>query len=184
MIDLQRFHATFGKPQGAHYPDEKLLQEYTNVLPEALLEIWAETGFAHFRDGMLWIVDPTSLEDELRRWPDTPKAAVPVMRSAFGKIVYWATDQFTYLDVHLNVRFDIGDNTGLVFNLFLTQEKSLQSVLNQSLFRSALKKLGAIAADEMYAYALPIAMGGDLGIGNIEIVKMREQLAILAQING
>ena len=144
MVDLAQFYEAFGKPEDSRPASNELLHRYRGILPDDLLDVWKETGFSQFRKGLVWTIEPASLQGELRRWPSLKqgKLALPVLRTAFGKLIYWGSHQFIYLDVHLNDQFDLGDNTGLLFNLFLTEKKAFRSVLNGSLFKAGLKKLG------------------------------------------
>ena len=109
---------------------------------------------------------------------------VPVIRTAFGKVIYWTGSTFMQLDVHHNNRFESGDNVKLVFTFMLVSKPGKAGILEVPDFKKALKKFGPLQPDEMYGYKLPLAMGGDFNLANMEKMKIREHLAFLAQVHG
>ena len=55
-------------------------------------------------------------------------------------------------------------------------------MLEQKLFRKALKKLGPLQHDECFGFEPAIALGGSESVENVRIVKLREHLSILSQL--
>jgi hypothetical protein len=53
---------------------------------------------------------------------------------------------------------------------------------DKPLFERALKKLGPLAADEMYGFEPTLALGGKADLKNLHKVKAVEHLVILAQL--
>jgi hypothetical protein len=186
MTDFDAFFEAYGKPIESERADPKLLSAYKNVVPDQLIEFWERFGFGGYARGLVWIVNPTQLEDVLAEWLPAKggkKRAVPVARTAFGNVIYWRDPGFTFLDVNYNKQFGAGGNVELLFIFYLIDKKSRKSVLEEPEFKKAFKALGMLKRDEMYAYTLPLAMGGEPGIKNMTKVKMREHLSILAGIH-
>lgn len=71
----------------------------------------------------------------------------------------------------------------LLFNFYLVDKKSRKSVLEEPEFKKAFKALGMLKRDQMYAYTLPLAMGGNPVVKNMTKAKIREHLSILAGIH-
>ena len=111
-----------------------------------------------------------------------PTAIVPVVYTAFGDVIFWQKDKFSLLATNHHKIFDAGTNTEVLFCLYLVEDKSIKHILHEPLFRKANKRLGLLGPDEIYGYKLPLAMGGDAGLGNIAKMQVREHLSILAQL--
>ena len=77
-----------------------------------------------------------------------------------------------------------GDDVELQFTYLLVAKAGRSGILQQPAFKKALKKLGPLQSDEIYGYKLPLAMGGDFNVANMEKMKIREHLSFLAQTHG
>jgi|SRR6185437_14401369 len=184
MTDFEPFFNEYGKPIEPERGEAKLLHVYKGIVPDPLIEFWERFGFGGYAKGLVWVVNPTLLDDVLAEWVTAKKnRAVPVIRTAFGNIVYWQGDQFTFLDVHYDRRVGAGSDVEVLFGFYLVDEKSRRSVLEEPLFKKALKARGTLKRDEIYSYKLPLAMGGTPDVKNMEKAKMREHLSILATIH-
>lgn len=181
MFDVDRFFKAYGTPERPEKASNEVLTKYSGRVPSEIIEFWQRFGFAQYANGLLWIVNPSQLEDVLCELIGEA-GAVPIIRTAFGKIVYWHKDQFTLLDVHVHGLVDAGDSAFVIFNFFLVMPDARSAILQESMFKRALKKFGALQADEIYGFKLPLAMGGKPSISNMAKMKMREQLSILAQL--
>jgi hypothetical protein len=183
MTDFQHFIDEYGSPTETEKPDQGSLGGYKGAIPDQVIEFWTRFGFGHYLQGLLWIPNPKQLEDVLTEWLPKRSRGVPIARTAFGSVLYWQGHEFTLLDVNTNDRFSASDDAEVVFNFFLIGEDARLGVLQEPLFKKALKKFGPLRSDEMYGYKLPLAMGGDRTLKNMEKMKLREQLSILAQIH-
>jgi hypothetical protein len=186
MTDFQPFFDEYGSPSEVQNADKKLLSEYKDVVPEQLIEFWERFGFGRYADGRLWVIHPKELEDVLTLWlpnKTKPSKAVPVLRTAFGQIIYCDDGRFTLLDPHYNDRFGAGHNTGVLFKSYLVGKNARILIIEEKKFKHSFKKFGPLKRDEMYSYKLPLAMGGDDTLKNMAKMKMREQLSILAQVH-
>jgi hypothetical protein len=183
MTDFQRFTDEYGPAAEIEKPADTVLGEFASLVPDQVIEFWSRFGFGRYLDGVLWILNPKQLEGVLAEWLPEQSRGVPIARTAFGKVLYWDKNQFTLLDVNFNDRFSASDNTEVVFNYFLVGEDARLGILQEPLFKKALRKFGPLKPDEMYGYKLPLALGGDRALKNMEKMRMREQLSILAQIH-
>lgn len=187
MLDIEPFIAGFGKPFDNERPSADLVRDYEGLVPVELIEFWQGYGFGGYARGLVWIVDPRQFQEALVDWLPTKSGeaqAVPVARSAFGNFICWHDSKFIFVDVHYDRQLGAGDDVELLFNFFLADEKSRRSILHEPLFRKALRARGQLARDEMYAFGLPLAMGGSADVKNIDKAKVLEHLSILAQVHG
>lgn len=186
MIDVNVFIKEYGLPTEAEKPGRKFLEEYKGLVPDPMIEFWERFGFGCYADGLIWVINPKQLGEVLSEWlprKEKQTPAVPVIRTAFGKLIYWHKNNFTLLDVNYNDRFDTGDDVELLFVLLLIGTDAREGILQEPLFKKALTKFGPLKSDEMYGYKLPLAMGGNRDLMNLAKMKMVEQLSILAQIH-
>ncbi len=160
-------------------------EDYKNILPSLLLENWERYGFNPFNQGLFWLTNPKEyqglLEDYLdgTALKDMPDLYV-IARSAFGKLFVWEKDK------GMTVELDF-----LQHQIYYTpkeencniqeQEKIMKELLSkmpkisdmyddahQPIFARAYEKFGMLSEDEMYAYKLPLYLGGKNNIENIE----------------
>ncbi len=186
MTDFEPFFNAYGKATDAQPATQNVLRVYRGVVPEQLIEFWERYGFGGYAKGLIWIPEPTLLEDVLAEWLPRKRGAraIPVARTAFGNIVYWRKDKYTFLDVHYDKEFEAGTDTELLFAYYFVDETPRRSVLQEPKFEKALKAQGQLRRDEMYAFTLPLALGGADDVKNMTKAKIREQLAILASLHG
>lgn len=186
MTDFTIFVKEYGDPVAEEIPDPQFLERYRKRLPSAMLEFWKRFGFGRCANGLVWVTNPNALGDILDEWTSRkrPARAIPVIRTAFAKIVYWDGAMFRLVDPNHNDLFEAGDDVWVLFNVYLIGKAAREGILQEPLFKRALRKLGPLQRDEMYGYKLPLAMGGEPSLQNLEKMKMREQLAILAQVHG
>lgn len=187
MTDFDVFVTKYGPPENADMPRPELLAEYKDRVPAELIELWQRFGFSSYANGLIWVINPKQLEDVMLEWcPAKAKKAraIPVIRTAFGKVIYWTGSTFMLVDIHFNDRFDLGGNVEILFTFFLIGPKAGPAFLQEPTFKKALKRLGPLQADEVYGYKLPLAMGGDYNVANMEKMKIREHLSFLAQVHG
>jgi hypothetical protein len=183
MSDFSKFLNEYGPAQVVQPVSSAKLREYKGKVPDPVLELWEQQGFAAYADGGIWVTDPKPLEKPLRELlPDCD--SIPIVRSSIGNVVFWGQGEFQFCDVHYCRVLQCGDDTEVLFNSFLLDPKAKSSVLDLPLYRKVRKKLGPLAPDEMYGFQLPLSMGGEAAISNMGKMKVREQWSILAQAHG
>jgi hypothetical protein len=181
--------------------NKETLDRYRGKLPDRLLGYWEEFGFCGYGDGLFWTVNPADYEEILELWlKDTPlwgrENYYVIARTAFGKLYVWGdkTGSATVIISHQQTimpndmpsepinKEKIERFIGIFFSL--KTKKSLEAYDNDEkpLFKKALKKLGQLEADEMYAFVPALALGGLADLKFLKKVKLQEQLSILAQL--
>ncbi len=57
--DFSWFLEQFGNPQLVEEATKNVIDTYNGVMPNRLLEYWKQFGFCSFKDGLIWLVNPS-----------------------------------------------------------------------------------------------------------------------------
>jgi len=84
----------FGPPIPGKPVPQAAFDKYAGVLPDALLKIWAEFGWAGFADGRFWLTDPAEWAVAYEEWfgevePPLLDRFHVIARDAFGNFDCW-----------------------------------------------------------------------------------------------
>lgn len=92
-LEILDFVAEWGEPIDPLAVSEGHFLQYGDRLPELMLDMWREIGFAGFGDGLLWICDPRAWQPIVDTWLaglDLPELYagehIPLFRTAYGEI--------------------------------------------------------------------------------------------------
>jgi hypothetical protein len=181
--------------------DKETLDRYRGKLPDRLLGYWEAFGFCGYGDGLFWTVNPADYEEILELWlKDTPlwgrENYYVIARTAFGRLYIWGdksgwTSKLTPHE-HSILPRDIPSDPiseeekerfiGIFISGMNKNNSDSYDKDEKPLFKKALKKLGQLEADEMYAFVPALALGGLADLKFLQKVKLQEQLSILAQL--
>ena len=181
--------------------DQETLNRYQGVLPDRLLGYWKEYGFCGYGEGLFWLVNPVDYEELLELWlKDTPlwgkENYYVFARSAFGRLYVWGDKsgdetritpyEHTIMPVDMPNAPLTTEQRERFFGISISgiNKKSPDAYDKDDkfLFKKALKKLGTLEPDEMYAFVPALALGGVADLKFLQKVKLQEQLSILAQL--
>ncbi|VAW48914.1 FIG00957912: hypothetical protein [hydrothermal vent metagenome] len=191
----------FAPALDCHPVDEETLNRYQGKLPDRLLGYWKEFGFCGYGEGLFWTVNPADYEETLELWlKNTPlwgrENYYVIARTAFGKLYVWgdktgnATTIISYQHTIMpqDIPYETLDKEKIerfIGTFFSLQDKENADAYDKNdklLFKKALKKLGQLKPDEMYAFVPALSLGGVADIKSLQKVKLQEQLSILAQL--
>jgi len=179
-------------------PDE--IARFRSKLPEQLLTYWRQHGWAGYGKGLFWFVNPDDYESVLEAWiGDTPLMETDeyyvVARSAFGELFLWGRRTGLGLSVKplwgmifprdCTDAVSAGKADALVQSFLVGLDKASldqKDEFDKPLFDRAMKTLGPLAPDEMYAFEPALAVGGAANLKNLRKVKCVEHLVMLAQL--
>jgi len=182
MSHFQDFEHEYGPPENCDNPSKGILETYQDLLPEDLLGQWRDLGMCSYRKGLLWFVDPGQFSGILDDWIQLPGPKPLVfLRSAFAHLYFWHDGWVHSLDVQHGSISQVTQRISRMFTLLCDPEIQ-EKILRLSLFEKALQMLGPPERDECYAFEPALALGGPGTVETIRRVKMREHLAILAQL--
>jgi hypothetical protein len=202
--NIDVFFAEFGKPFVTEQVSGETLRKFKGKLPNRLLEFWRQYGFCGFKDGLFWITNPDDYEPVLDAWfGDTPVVKennyYVIARNAFGKLYLWGTHtgrryelmnpSLGWLYDNQNTRDEQGIREGKadwLFSIFLALKEAKREDTDaengKPLFDRAVKKLGPLAADEMFAFTPALALGGKSSLANLSKVDIHIHLDLLSQM--
>jgi hypothetical protein len=195
----------FGPAIKATMPSNETLEFFKGKLPERLLEYWQEYGFCGWGDGIFWLVNPQDYHDILQTWLEGTEFAerekngsdsyYVIGRGAFGDLIVWGKTSGDSITINSNFGMifptdyseklkERGEERSVeLFFATMRKEAFEQDDVNEKpLFEQALKKLGPLEADEMYAFVPALALGGVNKLENLQKVKAIEHLNFLAEL--
>ena len=184
MSHFEEFKKKLGSVTKCRKATDESIRAYKDKLPSALIEEWQETGWCAYGDGILWLIDPSELQDVVEDWLGPSEDGLVFARSAFGQMLVWNQEGASHIDVLYGMIAHLTDDVDFLFNYMLCEKNFLDSVLNRKLFRSAVKKLGQLEYDECYAFEPALALGGPGTLETLTKAKLREHLGLLAQLRG
>jgi len=182
--------------------DQETLSRYQGILPDRLLGYWKAFGFCGYGEGRFWLVNPKEYEGLVEQWlKDTPvwgrENYYVIARTAFGGLYLWGDKSGNESDLLLyshsffptdlpTIPITNEEKERYIGNFISLRDKEGTEAYDKDekpLFKKALKKLGTLEHDEMYAFVPALALGGIADIKNLQTVKLQEQLSILAQLD-
>ena len=177
------------------------LNHYRGKLPNRLLGYWEEFGFCGYGEGLFWTVNPAHYEETLELWLKNTSLwgqenYYVIAKTAFGRLYVWrdksgwaskiTPHEHTILPRDIPSTPISREERERFIGIFISgmNKKSADSYDKDEklLFKKALKKLGKLEHDEMYAFVPALALGGVADVKNLKKVKLQEQLSILAQL--
>lgn len=182
MSQFPDFEAEYGPAQDCVIPDDDVLRAYAGTLPQELLDQWREVGWCSYGGGLLWMVDPKQFAGLIDEWVEVQGGEPLVfLRTAFAHLYFWHDGAVYSVDVQRGGVSQVTKRIARMFSLLCDPEIK-EKMVRASLFRQALPLVGPPALDECYAFEPALALGGPGTVDTIRRVKIREHLAILAEI--
>lgn len=170
------------KPEGK--PANSLVEKYRPLLPEKLISLWQEHGFGTMAGGYLKVVNPEDFEQQLKEvYSPVYKNPVVMFATALGDLVIWENN-YTVL---LNLRHGISKVIESGFKYFLEDvldKDFVNDELDGTQYTAAKDQFGALAFDECFGYVPLLGLGGAEEVKNLQKVKIREHISIIAQALG
>lgn len=161
-----------------------LLEQFDDY--EVLLEYIEHYGEAVFMDGLFSFVNPFDYEKLLKSFPKLKSQSImPFARTAMGNfyligevdnekcIAFYniQTEEYIYVDDEFN-RF---------LDRFAGNTIYMEDEWYGHLELPVLDKYGPVAIDECLSFVPALVLGGEEQLKNIQKVKLKEQLQLLAQ---
>ena len=182
MSVFEDFEHEFGSGEDGIHPGEEAISAYRDRLPPELLQLWSDAGWCSYGNGLLWVVDPAQLSDVLEDWigPAAGEALV-FLRTSFAHLYFWQDGSVYSLDVHHGGLSQVTSDIALMFTLLCDPEIQ-RKILRVPLHEKAVAKMDRPGREECFAFEPALALGGSGAVETVRRVKLREQLAILAQL--
>ena len=164
--------------------EESCIRKYSEKIPTELLEIWKEYGFGSFFGGYLKVINPDDYMDLLKEPYFRSDVAIPILATAFGDIITWEADQYVGIVEYRYNDFDIIIPRFDIFLKLLSDKGFQKRYFKLDDYARATEKYGDLAYDECFGYVPLLALGGKEDVEHLKKVKMREHIAVIAQLTG
>jgi len=184
------FTEFFKKYPGYHViekPSPQIIDEYEDILPAELMEFWQEYGFGIYMDGYLKIVNPNDYQPVLNEGYNTENDKEIVFAvTGLGDFLVWVGDAIRLVDFrHGNYSIiESGDDMSWFFDMDLAENEFMEDEFKNENYLPAKQKLGELPFDECFGYVPILGAGGPEKVDNLQKVKIREHIAIIAQMMG
>ena len=163
---LEKFSESY-KPTGTRtVATEQLLNDYTNKVPQSLLELWKLNGFGKYNDGLIELVDPQNYAQVLSTWlgKEVPNY-VPFAISGFGELFYYRKlneedEDVCMIDIQYRKIETLVWSLTSFFEDFITDETVKIDYFRAETFAEATKIHGKLANDEIFTFVPILAWGG------------------------
>ena len=167
-------------------PSQDVINKYAGVLPVELVDLWKTHGFGIYMDGYLKIVNPEIYQPILNEGYDTENNKEIVFAvTALGDFLVWVGDAVRLVDFRHGKYAIVGtSNFSRFFEKRLADESFLRIEFKYENYLPAKDKLGELAFDECFGYVPILVAGGPEKVDNLQKVKIREHIAIIAQMAG
>jgi hypothetical protein len=182
MTSFDMFEEKFGPGKSYAPVGPRLAARFEKLgLPAYYVEYLRARGLQSFANGFWWFTNPLELRDTLAPFTGSEEA-LPVLRSAFGCFLVWHGDAFHHLNPHVGNFVKLTPELAIILNATMVDAYAMRDLHFHDQFESVIDRLGPVKADEMYAFAPALRMGGTVRPDGVHIAKLREHLAFLAQL--
>jgi len=183
---LENFFKLYPDFEIIETPLQALIDKYVDILPAELIDIWKTHGFGIYMDGYLKIVNPEIYQPILDEGYDTENNKEIVFAvTALGDFLVWVGDAVRLVDFrHGKYAIVSTSNFSRFFERRLADESFLSSEFKHENYIPAREKLGVLAYDECFGYVPILGAGGPEKVENLQKVKIREHISIIAQMMG
>lgn len=159
------------------------LASLAGTVPDDLLALWREHGWAGYGDGLFWTIDPRQLAELLPTWSLMPPASMVIGRDAFANLYLLSEGRPYQFNVHRDEPDMVAMSLDLFLETLLDDPEFRQSYMWSDLFVKARKRCGPLQSDECYAFFPALALGGSVDVKSLQRVKYYEHLQFLAQLH-
>jgi hypothetical protein len=199
--DLVEFINEFGEPTHRTTVPAESIERWRGRLPDQLLTYWQQEGWCGYANGLIWTVDPEDYEDLIDEWlEDTPLEGLDsfhvIARTAFGDLFACGEKVGPVVNVSCQLhavfalarelraksQADLDFEVRGFFGGSTRRGCDMTTEHDGYLFERAVKKLGPLAPDEMFALEPALAAGGTIALENLARVKLDPHLTILRQL--
>jgi hypothetical protein len=173
----------------ARHPKEKQLGNFSDSelatldkkLPADIINFLKEEGRASYSNNTLWTIHPAEFHEILSDWGLDGNKCYAFIRTAFGGCIYYTKKKFYSFDSLTGIINNLNDDVYTLMSVYLTFDFLLHDTWHLQYLENRTD-LPAIQADEIYGLVPALSFGGSFETSALEVVKMREHLAFLAEL--
>jgi hypothetical protein len=187
----EEFRRAYGQGTSYRQFDDAARSRLAPRIPDYLLALWDVDGWASYRNGLLWFVDPEDFDPVVQAWnlPEESPLAV-VARTAFGHLYllgkFAATDgssveSIIALNPHIAEYSFVGPYAEQFLTRSIARDQYVRT-LHEADVRRAAKDVGTLAWNEMYGYEPALALGGSDDPANVRRLNIFTHHLLLSQL--
>lgn len=162
--------------------NDDVIQKFTGIFPDFVLEEWKNRGFASYMGGLLRITNPEDYYEIMSDLVSDPENCHVIMVTAFGAIYFLKEGKYYSKNVMNNLTFELHEDFGLIIEFTFTTKGTQKNIFYKDIYDKVVKRLGKLEYDEMFGFFPAIALGGSYDAKNVQKVKLKEHLAFLSQL--
>lgn len=174
------FRKKYGPPINNRKVSKSTIEKYQDLLPDSLIQLWKEDGFAGYINGMIRTIDPDNVIHYVPKYLELRYNAIPILRTAFGDLIVLSKStretSVKMIDIRHQEWVSIASGFPILFEKVFCHEKRLKRVTRSEEFSHIYNTLGPLKSDECYGYFPLLSMGGKECIDNLKVVKFAEYL--------
>ncbi|MCR8859798.1 MULTISPECIES: T6SS immunity protein Tdi1 domain-containing protein [Bacillus] len=166
---------------------ESLVEKYSNVLPETLINIWENYGFGKVLNGYLRLINPEEYFEIVKETYIRNQNTIPLFTTSMGDILLFEKYGDKSYIIQLNYRKGKSKVIASKFNLFLRfleEEEYLEEYIEWNPYLVAIQNYGIPAYNECFGYVPLLGLGGAEKVENLQKVKLIEHIYLITQFMG
>lgn len=181
---FEKFIETYGNIKfNKDIPIEDLEKVKDNLPTE--LYSFLLNGEGSYMNNFFWTVNPIEFASILQEiYEPVTSPSICFARDAFSGLYVWEDNTIVYINTRYTISKVIGRKLNILFNNIMTDWEYFSEQLSLTNYFPAKEKLGELKFDECYGYIPLLGLGGSEKVENLEKVKLKEHISIIAQALG
>ena len=184
MCDLKDFIEANQPVRRIHAFDEQSLSALSrDKVPVDIIEFLGQEGLSTYRDDFFWTTLPQDHFQTLTEWGLPGKQCFAFLKTAFGGLFFLKNDKIYRLDPFSGYLIESDFDLCTFLNLVLIMDLTLEACYFDIYQNHQNHRLNQpLQEGEVYGLVPALPLGGSFETSAIEVVKMHEYLAFLAQL--
>lgn len=164
--------------------DKELINEYKELLPTELLNVWEQYGFGSLLNGYLKIINPKDYIEVLEDSYYASSKAIPIMVTGFGDLIIWKENRYIMMLKYKELDSECIASTMKWFWGDLLDKNYTDDYFELKQYEKAVAKYGKLAYGECFGYTPLLGLGGSKKIANLDKVTIREHIELITAMMG
>jgi hypothetical protein len=166
-------------------PTQQIKDQYQNIIPDKIFQIWDELGFGSFLAGYLKVVNPNNFKDLLRESSELCNdQSLVLFTTSMGDLLVLDENSLLFLDFRHNHFEAVATRELNFFFQDIFDDEFLEDNLSWNPYLKAKEKMGIPGFDECFGYEPILAAGGSEKVENLRKVKLIEHISLITQFAG
>lgn len=171
---------------------EEIIDKYKGVFlingekEDIINYLWKNFGLCTYKNGLFWFVNPDEYNVFARKFQNVSNNAIVFGRTGMGNL-FVIDDGITgkninYLNTHTGQVNLVSRGLADFIEFMIPSESIWKTDCYGKIELKAIKK-HSLLSDECLTFIPALALGGDEKIGNLQKVKIKENLELLSQLH-